>query len=46
MCSMSQDNAKSIFIKLIRYLDSVLKLGLKSLRRNICDIEVFDGVLS
>ena len=43
--SMPQDDAKSISIKLVRNLDSILNLCLKSLRRNICDIDVFDGVL-
>ena len=45
-CSMPQDDAKSISIKLVSHLDCILNLCLKPLRRNICDIEVFDGVLS
>ena len=44
--SVSQDDAKSISIKLVIHLDTILNLCLKSLRGNICDIEVFDGVLS
>ena len=46
VCSMPQDDAKSISIKLVNHLDSILDLCLKPLRGNICDIEVFDGVLS
>ena len=43
---MPQDDAKSISIKLVSHLDSILNLCLISLRGNICDIEVFGGVLS
>ena len=43
---MPQDDAKSISIKLVSHLDSILNLCLKPLRRNICDIKDFDGVLS
>ena len=43
--SIPQDDAKSTSIKLVRNLDSILNLCLKSLRRNICDIDVFDGVV-
>ena len=43
---MPQDDAKSISNKLVSHLDSILNFCLKSLRGNICDIEVFDGVLS
>ena len=43
---MPQDDAKSIPIKMVRNLNSILNLYLKSLRRNIRDIEVFHGVLS
>ena len=43
--SILQDDAKSTSIKLVRNLDSILNLCLKSLRRNICDIDVFDGVV-
>ena len=45
---MPQGNAKAIglFIKLVSHLNSILNLCLKPLRGNICDIEVFDGVLS
>ena len=46
VCSMPQNGAKSISIKLVSHLDSILNLYLKVLRGNICDIEVFDGVLS
>ena len=41
---MPQDDAKSTSIKLVRNLDSILNLCL-SLRRNIFDIDVFDGVV-
>ena len=44
--SIPQDDAKSTSIKLVRTLDSILNLCLKSLRRTICNIEVFNGVLS
>ena len=43
--SMPQDDAKSTSIKLVRNLDSILNLCLKSLRKSICDIDVFDGVI-
>ena len=43
--SMPRDDAKSISIKLVSHLDTILNLCLKYLRGNICDIEVFDGVL-
>ena len=43
--SMPQDDAESTSMKLVRNLDSILYLCLKSLRRNICDIEVFDNVV-
>ena len=43
---MPQNDAKSISIKLVNHLDSILDLCLKRLRGNICDIEVFDCVLS
>ena len=43
---MPQDDAKSMSIKLVSLLNSILNLCLKRLRENICDIEVFDGVLS
>ena len=43
---MPPDGAKSMSIKLFSHLDSILNLCLKPLRGNICDIEVFDGVLS
>ena len=46
VCSMTQDDAKSISIKFVSHLDSILNLCLKPLRGNVCDIEVFDGVLS
>ena len=46
VCSMPQDDAKPISIKLVSHLDSILNLCLKPLRGNICDIEVFGGVLS
>ena len=46
VCSMPQDDAKSISIKVVIHLDSILNLCLKPLRGNICDIEVFGGVLS
>ena len=39
VCNMPQVYAKSISIKLASYLDGILNLFLKSLRRNICDIE-------
>ena len=42
---MPQDDAKSISIKLVSHLDSILNFCLKPLRGNICDIEVCDGVL-
>ena len=44
--SMPQDDAKSISMKCVRSLDNILNLCLKSLRRNNCDIEVFDDVFS
>ena len=43
---MPPDGAKSMSIKLFSHLNSILNLCLKPLRGNICDIEVFDGVLS
>ena len=43
---MPQDDAESISIKLADHLDSIFNLYLKPLRGNICDIEVFGGVLS
>ena len=43
---MPEDDAKSVPIKLASHLDSILNLCLKPLRGNICDIEVFGGVLS
>ena len=43
---MTQDDAKSISMKLDSHLDSILNLCLKPLRGNICGIEVFGGVLS
>jgi len=43
---MPQDDAKSISIKLVSHLESILNLCLKPLRGNISNIEVFDGVLS
>ena len=43
---MAQDYTRSISIELVRILDSIRSICLKSLRRNICDVEVFDGVLS
>ena len=43
---MPQIDAKSISIKLVSHLDSILNLCLKPLRRHISDIEVFDGVFS
>ena len=43
---MPPDGAKSMSIKLFSHLKSILNLCLKPLRGNICDIEVFDGVLS
>ena len=43
---MPQDDAKSISIKLVSHSDRIPNLTLKPLRGNICDIEVFDGVLS
>ena len=42
---MPQDDAKSISIKLVSHVNSSLNLCLKPLRGNICDIEVFDGLL-
>ena len=42
---MPQVDAKSISIKLVSHLDSIFNLYLKPLRGNICNIEVFDGVL-
>ena len=39
---MAQDDTRSISIKLVRILDSIRNICLKSLRRNICDV----GVLS
>ena len=46
VCSMPQDDAKSISIKMVGHLDSILNLYLKPLRGTICGIEVFGGVLS
>ena len=46
VCSIPQDDVISVSIKLVSCLDSILNLCLKSLRGSICDIEVFDGVLS
>ena len=46
ICSMPKDDAKSISIKLVSHLDNILNLCLKPLRGNVCDIEVFDCVLS
>ena len=46
ICSMPRDDAKSLSIKLVSHLDSILNLCLKPLRGNICDIEVFDILLS
>ena len=43
---MPQHDANSIPIKLVNYLDSILNLNSKFLSGNICDIEVFDVVLS
>ena len=43
---MPKDDAKSISIKLVSHLDTILTLCLKYLRVSIYDIEVFDGVLS
>ena len=43
---MPPDGAKSMSIKLFSHLNSILNLCLKPLRGNICDIEVFDSVLS
>ena len=43
---MPPDGAKSMSIKLFSHLHSILNLCLKPMRGNICDIEVFDGVLS
>ena len=43
---MPQDDAKSISIKLVSNLDTILNLCLKYVRGNICDIKVFVGVLS
>ena len=43
---MPLDDAKYISIKLVSHLNSFLNLLLKTLRGNICDIEVFGGVLS
>ena len=43
---MPQDDTKSISIKLVSHLDSILNLSSKPLRGNICDIEVFGCVLS
>ena len=43
--SIPQDDAKSTSIKLVRNLDSILNLCLKSFRRNTCDSDVFDGVV-
>ena len=42
---MPQDDAKSISIKLVNHLDTMLNVYMNSLRGNICDSEVFDGVL-
>ena len=36
----------SISIKLVSHLNSILNFCLTYLRGNICDTEVFDGVLS
>ena len=44
--SMPQDGTESIFFNLVRSLDGILNLCVKSSKRNICDVEVFDGVLS
>ena len=44
--SMPKDDSESISIKLVRSLESIPNLCLKSLRRNIRDTEVFDGVVS
>ena len=46
VCRMPQDDAKSIPIKLVSQLNSILSLCLKPLRGNMSDIEVFYGVLS
>ena len=43
--SIPQDDGKPTSIRLVRNLDSILNLCLKSLRRKICDIDVFDGVV-
>ena len=43
---MPPDGTKSMSIKLFSHLNSILNLCLKPLRGNICDTEVFDGVLS
>ena len=43
--STPQDDTKSTSIKLVRNLDSILNLCLKPFSRNICDIDVFDGVV-
>ena len=43
---MPQDEAKSIPMKLVNYSDGILNLYSKSLRENICDVEVFDVLLS
>ena len=43
---MPKIDAKSISMTLVRSLDSIPNLCLKSLRRNICDTEDFDGVVS
>ena len=43
--SMPQDDAKSTSVKLVRNLGIILNLCLKSLRKSICDIDVFDGVV-
>ena len=42
---MPQVDAKSISIKLVSHLDSIFNLYLKPLRGNVCNIEVFEGVL-
>ena len=43
---MPPDGAKSMSIKLFSHWYSILNLCLIPLRGNICDMEVFDGVLS
>ena len=46
VCNISQDDAKSILIKLVSYLGGIPNVHSKLLRGNISDIEVFDVVLS